>query len=326
MLEVNLKEELVRFLTIAILRGSADGIILSGGIDSSLLAAIASRLRKMTGVTVAFEGAPANDVYHSSLIAERIGMKHILRKYSFEDAARAAKEVVKITKSFDHVAIRNDITIYLALETCAEEGIDVVMTGDGGDELFAGYEYMTRMSENELSEYINSLSEVWTFSAPSLARSLDLRVIQPYIDKEVVDFAKRLPYHWKIRKFGGRVYGKWILRSILEDLGLPEIAHRDKEPIEIGSGSFLISKILLERLGDAAREIEAEALKEGIKFWSREQIYFYGIFKETFGKTPKAKDGERGCTCCGAPLHPKKIHCSLCGFLNEGAKAWGKKA
>ncbi|MGC8936187.1 MAG: asparagine synthase C-terminal domain-containing protein [Candidatus Methanomethylicaceae archaeon] len=316
---MTLKEELVKLLRIAILRGSADGIILSGGVDSSLLAGIASKLRSITGVTVAFNGARANDVRYSSLVAERVGIKCKLRTYSIEEAADAAKEVVRITMSFDHIAIRNDITVYLALKTCAEEGISIVMTGDGGDELFAGYEYMTRMSEHELSKYINLLSEVWAFSSPLLAQSLGLEIVQPYLDREVVDFAKRLPYQWRVMK-SDRVYGKWILRAILKDLGLPEIACREKEPIETGSGSSIISKILLEELGDEAEEIEEEALREGIKFWSREQIYFYKIFKETFGKIPKANEGERGCACCGAPLNPKKINCNICGFLNEGRR------
>jgi len=318
--EVDLKQEFLRLLKDSISKKSAEGLLLSGGVDSSLLAVLASRLGPVTGVTSVFEGAPAGDVYYSSLVAKRLGIRHVLRKYDLQDAVLAIKEVVKITRSFDHVALRNDVSIYLSLKACAEEGISYVMTGDGGDELFAGYEYMTKMSEGELSAYIDFISENWTFSAPRLGRSLGLEVVQPYLSEKIINFAKRLPYPWKVRRYDG-IHGKWILRSVLEDLGLPEIARRRKEPIESGSGSFLLSKLLLERLGEEARELKAKAMEEGIRFWSDEQLYFYKVFRETVGKVPKAKAGERGCECCGAPLNSRRNHCAICGFLNEGQGA-----
>lgn len=319
MSEVDFKGELLRLLGVVISRGSADGILLSGGVDSSLLAALSSRLGPIAGVTSVFEGAPASDAYYSSLVVERLRMRHVLTRYGLQDAVLAAREVVKITKSFDHIALRNDISIYLALRACAEGGVNRVMTGDGGDELFAGYEYMTKMGEDELSAYIDFLSKNWTFSTPQLARSLGLEVIQPYLSEEVIDFARRLPYPWRVRKSDG-ICGKWILRSMLEDLGLPEIARREKEPIESGSGSFSLSKIFLEGLGEEAEELKAKAMEEGVTFWSDEQLYFYKIFRETVGRVPKAKEGERGCRCCGAPLDPRGNRCTICGFLNGGPK------
>lgn len=313
---MTIKQHLVNLLENVIERHQVDGVILSGGIDSSLLAAIASRRRKMIGVTSIFKDSGGQDKCYSILVTEKLGMRHVLREFSLDDAAYAAREVVKITRTFDHIAIRNDITVFLALEKCAEMGIECVMTGDGGDELFAGYDYMLKMEPRELSEYIKSLGNKWTFSSAALGRSLGVKVVQPFLDPPVVDFAQELSHQWRVRE-DGKPRGKWILRSILEDLGLPEIACRRKEPIEEGSGSALISRLLLENLGKEAKMIEEKAREEGVVFWSREQAYFYKLFQEIFGQVPRAQGSEKSCSCCGAPLDPKRIACRYCGYCND---------
>ncbi len=307
------KERLAQLLKGAILKAKPDGVILSGGIDSSLLAALAPRGMLDLGVTACFEVSDARDRFYSKMVAERLGIRHVVIEYGIEEAAMAARDIVKSLGTFDHVEIRNDITIYMAIMACNEEGISCAMTGDGGDELFAGYDFMVKMGEAELDRYIDSLTGKWSFSATQLGKTFGVSVAQPYLDTEVVGLARRLPHGWRVHK-STKVLGKWILRSMLEDLGYPEIAQREKEPIELGSGSVMISKALNEALGEELGEIVEEALCDGVRFWSREQAYFYKVFKEVFGKVPRALPGEPSCACCGSPLKANRIACRCCGF------------
>ncbi|MEM4658783.1 MAG: asparagine synthase-related protein [Candidatus Methanosuratincola sp.] len=307
------KKRLRRLLKEAILRGRPEGVLLSGGIDSSLLAVIAPRDMLRRGITASFKGSDAHDTIYSKIVSERLGIRHVLYEYDLDEADKAAREIVRLLKTFDHVEIRNGITIYFGMRVCREEGITSVMTGDGGDELFAGYDFMTKMGEVELSNYINSLTGRWSFSTNRLGARFGVATIQPYLDPEVVEFARGLPYGWRVRNSSG-VLGKWILRSMLRDLGFPEIAYRAKEPIELGSGSAVISRLLNEALGGEVNEILEEAERDGVSFWSKEQAYFYKIFKEIFGGVPRPPHGEPGCPRCGALLDARGIVCSYCGF------------
>lgn len=307
------KDRLAQLLKEAILKGKPDGVVLSGGIDSSLLAAIAPRGMLNLGVTASFEASDAHDRVYSRIVAERLGIRHVAFEYGIKEAEKAARDIVKLLRTFDHVEIRNDITIYMAIKSCSEEGVTCAMTGDGGDELFAGYDYMINMDELELNSYINSLTGKWSFSTSRLGARLGVPIAQPYLDPGVVEFARRLPYAWRVRQ-SSKVLGKWILRSMLEDLGFPEIAYRAKEPIELGSGSASVSRLLNDALGEEVDEIVEDALSDGVRFWSREQAYFYKVFKEVFGKVPRPLPGEPGCACCGAPLVLNRIVCSYCGF------------
>lgn len=242
---VNPKEMLFCLLRDAILRRKPDGVVLSGGIDSSLIAALTPKGMIRLGVTAAFEGSEAHDRAYSKMVADRLGIRHAIVEYGMDEAAGAAREIVRLLRTFDHVEIRNDITIYIAMKFCRDEGIGCVMTGDGGDELFAGYDYMLKMRERDLIDYTDSLIDKWSFSSSRLGTHLGIEVSQPYLDPGVIEFARQLPYEWKVRR-SGKVLGKWILRSLLEELGFPEIACRSKEPIELGSGSESISRLLNE--------------------------------------------------------------------------------
>ncbi|MEJ5292838.1 MAG: asparagine synthase C-terminal domain-containing protein [Candidatus Methanosuratincola sp.] len=313
--DLNPKARLTQLLREAILKGEPKALILSGGIDSSLLAALAPKNMLDLCVTALFEGSGARDRVYSRVVADRLGIRHAVVEYGIEEAEKAAREIVKLLGTFDHVEIRNDITIYVAIKSCIEEGIACAMTGDGGDELFAGYDYMTKMDELELDSYINSLTGKWSFSAIRLGAHLGVTTTQPYLDPEVVEFARGLPYEWRVRR-SDRILGKWILRSLLEDLGLPEIAYRAKEPIELGSGSASLTSLLNEALGEEVDEIVEEAARDGVLFWSREQAYFYKIFKDVFGKVPRPSSDGPSCACCGAPLDANRINCRYCGFTN----------
>ncbi|MCS7097502.1 MAG: asparagine synthase-related protein [Candidatus Methanomethyliaceae archaeon] len=284
----------------------AEAILFSGGIDSSLIAILTSKIRPVIYVTAIFN--TGNDEKYSFILSKKLGVPCVVVRYDIEEAIDASREIVRTFRTFDHVEIRNDITLYIALKKCKEMGIRKVMTGDGGDELFAGYDFMVRMEEHQLEKYINEFYGQWFFSSSLIGRELGIEVYHPFLREEIINFARSLPYEWKVK----RPYGKWILRKLLDAMGFPEIAWRNKEPIEMGSGSSIITQIFLKMLGEEAEKIEKEALKDGVKFWSKEQIYFYKLFKEMFGPPPRA---ENGCPYCGSPLSQYK--CKYCGYVRR---------
>ncbi|MEM0101201.1 MAG: asparagine synthase C-terminal domain-containing protein, partial [Candidatus Methanomethyliaceae archaeon] len=300
---MNYESILLELLTKSIKSSKANAVLFSGGIDSSLITIIASKIRPIVAITAIFNNG--NDEEYSLRISKKLKIPHIIVKYNIEEALEASKEIIKILKTFDHIEIRNDITIYIALKKCKEEGIEEIMTGDGGDELFAGYDFMINMKKQELERYMDLLYKNWNFSSPIIGNVMGLNVYQPFLMEEIIEFAKKLPYEWKING----LYGKWILRKILEKMGFSEIAWRKKEPIEIGSGSSIITKIFLNMLGEEANKIEEEALKDGIRFWNREQIFFYKLFREIYGTPPRAKNG---CPYCKSPIIQQR--CKYCGY------------
>ena len=137
----------------------AEGILLSGGLDTSILAVVASRFTSLKAVTVAFQNAPAPDVEYAVLIANGLGLEHVVHTFGEEELYDAIPAVVKTTRSFDPMEIRNSVAIYIGLKVAKENGISTVMTGDGRDELFAGYSFLFRYEKEKLDFELKKLLE-----------------------------------------------------------------------------------------------------------------------------------------------------------------------
>jgi asparagine synthase (glutamine-hydrolysing) len=124
--------KLLEMLNGAVLRHKADSILLSGGLDTSALALIASRAYKMEAMTVAFKDRPGPDVKYSQLIAGFLKIKRHLRMFDLDEALYAINDVISILRTFDPAEIRNGITIFFGLKHAKKLGFNSVMTGDGG--------------------------------------------------------------------------------------------------------------------------------------------------------------------------------------------------
>jgi len=283
-------------------RSRADGILLSGGLDTGILAFIA---RPSTGFTVALKDSLASDLSYSEKIAKLLGIQHRKMEFTTEEALNTLPEVIGILKTFD-LALPNDLSIYFALKLAKEAGVGSVMTGDGADELFAGYSYMAELPPEDLERYIRKLSQNWHFSANELGRALGVEVRQPFLDEDFVRFALEIRPEFKVKDG----VGKYILRKSFEDLLPPGIVWRRKEAIEYGSGSTKLHGIIDNMVTD--EEFQSARKEVDIKFINKEHFFYWRIYSEVVGDIPRAKCNEIKCPCCGAAMGT--YHCPTCGF------------
>jgi len=295
-------EQLRNKLKEAVKRKNADGILLSGGVDTSILAFVG---RPSTGFTVALKDSPASDLSYSEKIARLLGIQHKKMEFTTEEALNTLPEVIKILKTFD-LALPNDLSIYFALKLARESGISSIMTGDGADELFAGYSYMVELPPKDLERYIRRLSQNWHFSSGYIGRVLGVEISQPFLDEDFVRFALEVSSELKVKDG----VGKYILRKSFEDLIPAEIVWRRKEPIEYGSGSTKLHEIINGMVTDG--EFQSAAAQVDIKFTNKEHFFYWSIYKQVVGEIPKSRDDEVSCPCCGAAMGT--YHCPTCGF------------
>jgi asparagine synthase (glutamine-hydrolysing) len=298
----------------AVERNGADGMLLSGGVDTGILAFVAG---PSVGFTVALKDSPASDLVYSEKIAQLLGIQHRKVEFTTEEALGTLPEVIRILKTFD-LALPNDLSIYFALKLAKENGISSVMTGDGADELFAGYSYMAELSPQDLGRYIRRLSQNWHFSAGYLGRALGVEIKQPFLDEDFVRFALEISPELKVKDG----VGKYILRKSFEDLIPQEIVWRRKEAIEYGSGSTKLHEIINNMVTD--EEFALATNEVDIKFINKEHFFYWRIYNEVVGEIPKASPsapspftgegwGEvKSCPCCGAAIG--MYHCPTCGF------------
>lgn len=284
----------------------ADGIIFSGGLDSSVLAALDPA---MQAITVSF-CSQGRDIHYSGLTADYLGMNRFLLNVDVQQSLAAVPRVIKILKSFDP-AIPNDLVVYFALKQAKKSGIKKIMAGDGSDELLAGYSYMQNMPD--LENYIRRISRNMWFSSNILSDYFGIELIQPFMNPEFVDLALSIPRNLKINEYNGKFCGKWILRKAFEGMLPFEIIWQDKRPLEYGSGMTQLRKVITEKV----EQEKLENHKYNVKFINKEHVYYYKIYNEVIGNVPVLQEGEEECPACLAGIKSDSWHCRVCGWVKS---------
>lgn len=318
----------------------ADGILLSGGLDTSVLAAFASQRGPLMAVTVCVRPDQSVDATHRGALADKLGIP--VDQFPSPDAryARQCAEILGLThetcwvtldellafapgtiraiRSFDPMQVRNGLTIFCGLQRAKALGLGRVLTGDGADEMYAGYSHMWTMPPAQLVLYLKHMATIMNFTTPALARAVELEVVSPFTEPALVEFAQHLPHEALIGEFEGRLMGKWIVRQAVRDLLPPELVWRVKTPIEYGSGSTFLRPLLEGRISDAEfSENQNEYDRRGLRLREKEQLYYYRIFERIFGAVSMDGSGQDGCPFCGTAITPaNRNYCGVCG-------AWG---
>ncbi|HEX2715951.1 MAG TPA: asparagine synthase-related protein [Candidatus Acidoferrales bacterium] len=306
-----------RLLENAVERSTADGILLSGGLDTSVLSAIAAKqARTLRALSVSVAGVVSPDEPFAKMMAERCGFTlHVLRP-SVADLVAAMPAVMRVLGGFDPMELRNSVVAWLALKAAREEGIAAVLTGDAADELFAGYSYIVNMPSEQVRAYLDFLNGVMRFSSLPMGASLGVEAQLPYLDSAVRDFALTMSRDDLIVERDGQRFGKKVLRGAFADLLPQEITWRVKTPIEYGSGSRALQKFVADLVSDEEFETARVRLaaEDGVSLRDKEQFFYYRIYRTILPPPHQQTGGARRCTACGGVVErAEQKYCRVCG-------------
>ncbi len=262
-------------------RGVPFGAWLSGGLDSSVLAALARpHIDTLHTFAAGFHGA--EDLDYARLVARHIQAQHHEIIPTFDEIIRVIPEVIFHLESFDALLVRSSLMNYLVAKL-ASDYVPAVFSGEGGDELFAGYSYLRQLSLDDLpGELIDITRRLHNTALQRVDRCASAHGTVTYVgflDNEVVDYALRIPAEYKI--YNG--LEKWILRLAAFDL-LPErVALRKKAKFWEGAGvEEQIARYAAQKVSDADFRRERR-LPNDQELNSKEELYYYRIFQEHFG-------------------------------------------
>jgi asparagine synthase (glutamine-hydrolysing) len=292
-------------------------MLFSGGIDTSILATIVSRDLQIRGFTCAFKEANALDIKYAKLMAKRLNIEHYMNSFGEKEVFEAIPDVVKVLKSFDPMEVRNSITINIGLRFAKSYGSNEIITGDGADELFAGYHMYYRHVGNKekLSAMLKKMWGIMAFSAGTIGDNLGIDVRQPFLDPEVQKFAMNLDPRYYVQKERGEVWGKWILRKAYENVLPQEIRWRDKNPIEVGSGTTILPKYFANKISDFEFESKKKIILENdnVTIRDKEQLIYYEAYRNVVG-VPYPKDSDaKTCPQCNSNVAENAVVCRTCG-------------
>ncbi len=290
------------------------GILFSGGLDSAVLASL---LPGATAITVTLESR-GEDLEYATYLNESLNLIHTHRRVTTQEALGAIPKVIQILKSFDP-AMPNDLAVYFGLKHAKKLGLTHIVTGDGSDEIFAGYSYMETVPD--LAAYIENLSRSLEFSSNRIGNFFGITIHQPFLERDFLDWALAVGVDLKIREQDGRVWGKWILRHAFDGILPPKVVWQTKRPLEEGSGMSSLRQIISSTVSDD--EFSKRNKECPVQFMDKEHFYYYKIFRNEVGEIPPPQGGEKACPGCGAGIEKEKSHCRVCGWV-QGI-GWPKK-
>ena len=261
------------------------GALLSGGIDSSIICALALKENPNTPLfTIGVQDS--KDIVHAKLFSSQYpDIEHYIHTITFEDIKKEVPNVIKSLETFDAALIRSAIPMYI-LCSKAKNKIDVLLTGEGADELFGGYEYMKKLNQKQFNRELIKLLEVE--HATGLQRvdripySFGIEARAPFFDLSLVEYSFQIPSEYKLYQENGEVIEKWVIRETFKDMLPSEIAFRKKAKFSQGVGSELLLRDYFNRLiSDREFEAEKEIIK-GVIVKSKEELYYWKIFNKEF--------------------------------------------
>ena len=283
------------------------GVLLSGGLDSSVISAIAekfsehriednSRTRaywpRLHSFAVGLKGAP--DLAKAKLVADHIGTVHHEINYTIQEGLDAIRDVIYFIETYDVTTVRASTPMYLLARVIKSMGIKMVLSGEGADEVFGGYLYFHKAPDAKAfhEETVRKLSKLHYYDCLRANKSLSAWGVEgrvPFLDKEFLDVAMRTNPEAKMCP--GSTIEKKIVREAFADMLPEEIAWRQKEQFSDGVGYSWIDtlkKITSEAVSDEQMAHAAERFPINPPL-NKEEYYYRSIFAEHFPSDSAAR-------------------------------------
>ena len=305
------------------------GVLLSGGLDSSVTSAIAKKFAsnrveadgnerawwpRLHSFAVGLKGAP--DLAKAKVVADYIGTVHHEINYTVQEGIDAIRDVIYFIETYDVTTVRASTPMYLLARVIKSMGIKMVLSGEGADEVFGGYLYFHKAPDAKEfhEETVRKLGKLYQYDCLRANKSLSAWGVEgrvPFLDKEFLDVAMSLnPEH---KMCPGKEIEKKVVREAFADM-LPEaVAWRQKEQFSDGVGYSWIDtlkKITAEAVSDEQMAHAAERFPINTPL-NKEEYYYRTIFEEHFPSASAAR----------SVPHEASVACSTAKAL-EWDEAW----
>ncbi len=283
------------------------GVLLSGGLDSSVISAIAARYAshrvenngateawwpRLHSFAVGLKGAP--DLAKAKLVAEHIGTVHHEINYTIQEGLDAIRDVIYFIETYDVTTVRASTPMYLLARVIKSMGIKMVLSGEGADEIFGGYLYFHKAptADEFHKETVRKLSKLHLYDCLRANKSLSAWGVEgrvPFLDKEFLDVAMTIAPDYKMCP--GKEIEKKVVRNAFSDMLPEEIAWRQKEQFSDGVGYSWIdtlkeitaSAVSDEQMAHAAERFPINPPR------NKEEYYYRSIFAEHFPSDSAAR-------------------------------------
>ena len=258
------------------------GVWLSGGLDSSVLAALAAAESKSVS-TFSVGTAGAADLGFARAVASFLGTDHHERLTTVDEMLEVLPLVIYHLESFDAPLVRSSVANYLVAREAGRH-VRVVLSGEGGDELFAGYGYLKDLDAVELRasllEAQGALHNTALQRVDRMAGAHGICARTAFLDPDVVSYANAVPDRWKI--YGDGRTEKWILRRAMEGRLLEDVLWRPKEKFWSGSGiANNLAEVADRNITDQEFLRERE-IRPGHVLATKEDLFYWRIFRRYF--------------------------------------------
>ncbi|MDO4160523.1 MAG: asparagine synthase B [Prevotellaceae bacterium] len=276
------------------------GVLLSGGLDSSVISAIAQKFAKhrieedgreaawwprLHSFAVGLKGAP--DLAKAKMVADYIGTVHHEINYTIQEGLDAIRDVIYFIETYDVTTVRASTPMYLLARVIKSMGIKMVLSGEGADEIFGGYLYFHKAPNAQAfhEETVRKLSKLYMYDCLRANKSLAAWGVEgrvPFLDKEFLDVAMRTNPEAKMCP--GATMEKKIVREAFADMLPAEVAWRQKEQFSDGVGYSWIDtlkKITSDQVSDEQMAHAAERFPINPPR-NKEEYYYRSIFAEHF--------------------------------------------
>ena len=283
------------------------GVLLSGGLDSSVISAVAERFSehriednsqsrawwpRLHSFAVGLKGAP--DLAKARMVAEHIGTVHHEINYTVQEGLDALRDVIYFIETYDVTTVRASTPMYLLARVIKSMGIKMVLSGEGADEIFGGYLYFHKAPSPEEfhKETVRKLSKLYQYDCLRANKSLAAWGVEgrvPFLDKEFLDIAMTIDPSYKMCP--GKTIEKKVVRDAFTDMLPEEVAWRQKEQFSDGVGYSWIdtlkqitaSAVSDEQMAHAAERFPINPPR------NKEEYYYRSIFAEHFPSDSAAR-------------------------------------